>query len=213
MPSDRSWLDPVWDLAELGGPVLVILVFVSVVTLALVLLKVWQFQMAGVGRRKRLQNALDHWDKGDQEAARSQLGRSKHFLASVVALGMGIHNRSGVNDRLEAEAERCLAPLEGGFRILDTVAQLSPLLGLLGTVLGMIEAFQALQDAGTQVDPTLLAGGIWVALLTTAAGLSVAMPAFVALSWFETRIDAERAFAEYAIATLTTPTGSARDGA
>ena len=60
--------------------------------------------------------------------------------------------------------------LEGGFRLLDTIGQTAPLLGLFGTVLGMIDAFQALQEAGQAVDPSLLAGGIWVALLTTAAG-------------------------------------------
>ena len=76
--------------------------------------------------------------------------------------------------RLQAEAEVRFARLEGGFRLLDSVAQLAPLLGLFGTVLGMIEAFQSLQDAGSQVDPSLLAGGIWVALLTTAVGLALA---------------------------------------
>ncbi len=61
--------------------------------------------------------------------------------------------------RLEAEAESRFAQLEGGFRFLDSVAQLAPLLGLFGTVLGMIDAFQSLQAAGDQVDPSLLAGG------------------------------------------------------
>ena len=88
------------------------------------------------------------------------------------------------------------------------MAQLAPLMGLFGTVLGMIEAFQALQDAGTQVDPSLLAGGIWVALMTTAAGLAVAMPTSIALSWFEAQVDADRALAEHAFATLLTPAGT-----
>ncbi|MEM8986043.1 MAG: MotA/TolQ/ExbB proton channel family protein [Pseudomonadota bacterium] len=213
MFSRPAFLDPVWRLAELGGPVLILLLIVSILTLSLVLLKLLQYKWARVGKRKRLQDAINEWDAGDKKAARAALGRSRHFLAPVVELGMNLEGRSGVQGRLESEAERRLAPLEGGFRILDTVAQLAPLLGLLGTVLGMIEAFQALQDAGTQVDPSLLAGGIWVALMTTAAGLSVAMPTSVALSWFEARIDAERAFAEYAFATLTTPTRSGGDGA
>ncbi len=107
--------------------------------------------------------------------------------------------------RLEAEAETRFARLERGFRFLDTVAQLAPLLGLFGTVLGMITAFQALQDAGTQVDPAVLAGGIWVALLTTAAGLAVAMPTSAVLSWFEARMDAERVFTARAIHAILTP--------
>ena len=87
------------------------------------------------------------------------------------------------------------------------MAQVAPLLGLFGTVLGMIEAFRALQEAGAQVDPSLLAGGIWVALLTTAAGLAVAMPTAMVLSWFEGRMDAERVTAERAIASVLHPQG------
>jgi biopolymer transport protein ExbB len=69
----------------------------------------------------------------------------------------------------------------------------------------MIEAFQALQDAGSSVDPSLLAGGIWVALLTTAVGLAVAMPTSVVLSWFESRMTSERIFAELALTTVQAP--------
>ena len=104
-------------------------------------------------------------------------------------------------------------PLEKGVRFLDNVTQFSPLLGLLGTVIGMIEAFQALQGAGSQVDPSALAGGIWVALLTTAAGLAVTMPTGMALSWFEDRIDAERLAAEYIFAITANAATSGTDGA
>ena len=197
--------DPVIRLVALGGPVLALLLGVSVIALALVLVKLWQHQSAHVGRRRHLQRALERWDAGDAEAASVEIARSRHFLAPVVALGAQLAGRDDVRNRLESEAEQRIAPLEGGFRVLDTIAQLSPLLGLLGTVLGMIEAFQALQDAGDRVDPSALAGGIWVALMTTAAGLSVAMPVSVALSWFEGRIDDERAFADHAIAILNTP--------
>jgi biopolymer transport protein ExbB len=85
-----------------------------------------------------------------------------------------------------------LHELQRGFRALDAIAQISPLLGLFGTVLGMIEAFRQLQGAGSAVDPSILAGGIWVALLTTAAGLAVAMPVSLMLTWFETRVENER---------------------
>lgn len=206
-----SWIEPVQKLADLGGPVLVILLLVSIVTVTVALLKVWQYQISGVGRRKHLHNALKLWDKGDKEAALTTLARSRHFLASTVKWGMDLHRHTGIQGRLETDAEQKLETLESGFRFFDVVAQLSPLLGLLGTVLGMIEAFQALQDAGSQVDPSLLAGGIWVALVTTAAGLSVAMPTSIILSWLEARIDAERIFAEYAFATIISPVGSGQD--
>jgi len=75
--------------------------------------------------------------------------------------------------------------LRSGLRPLALIANISPLIGLLGTVLGMINAFQALQNAGNKVDPTILSGGIWVALLTTAAGLIIAIPAAAAHNWME----------------------------
>jgi biopolymer transport protein ExbB len=81
------------------------------------------------------------------------------------------------------------------------VAQVAPLLGLFGTVLGMIEAFQGLQQAGAAVDPSALAGGIWVALLTTAVGLVVAMPASLLLTWFDGRIAGESLMAQRLIDT------------
>lgn len=190
------------ELYELGGPVVLILVAVSVVTLAVVLYKLWQFRAAGVGRHKALRHAVDAWDAGDEARARSELARSKSYLKPVVELAM-----TGRCDtaRLDAEAETRFAKLERGFRFLDSVAQLSPLMGLFGTVLGMISAFQALQDAGSQVDPSILAGGIWVALMTTAVGLAVAMPTSVVLSWFETRMEAERVLAEKALRSIQSP--------
>ena len=63
------------------------------------------------------------------------------------------------------------------------------MLGLFGTVLGMIKAFQRLEEAGSQVNPAILSGGIWEALLTTAAGLAVAIPAVAALNWLESKLD------------------------
>jgi len=213
MGGEYSLLAPLMHLIELGGPVLAILIGVSVVALSLILLKLWQHYAAHVGRRRHLQRALERWDQGDSEGAVRELEKSRHFLKPVIAMGIALVGREELSERLESEADRRIIPLEGGFRVLDTIAQLSPLLGLLGTVLGMIEAFQVLQDSGDQVDPSQLAGGIWVALMTTAAGLSVAMPASVALSWFEGRIDAERAFADYAISILNTPAETGRDGA
>lgn len=69
----------------------------------------------------------------------------------------------------------------------------------------MIEAFQSLQGAGSSVDPSLLAGGIWVALLTTAVGLAVAMPTSMILAWFESRTARERVFADKALQTVLVP--------
>ncbi len=199
-------LEPIRQIADLGGPVVMLLIAVSVATLAVVLYKIWQFAAAGVGRHRALSDAVAAWDRGDRTAAKRALDRSKSYLVPVVDMAFAARPEDAA--RLEAEAETRFARLEGGFRFLDSVAQMAPLLGLFGTVLGMIEAFQSLQDAGAQVDPSILAGGIWVALLTTAVGLAVAMPTALVLSWFEGRMDAERVTAERAIATILFPHGS-----
>lgn len=192
---------------DLGGPVVMVLAFVSVLALTTTLYKLWQFAKSGVGRHGPLHDAIDAWDAGDRAAATAALSQSKSYLAPVVEMSFASGERDAT--RLEAEAEARFAGLERGLRLLDTIAQISPLLGLFGTVLGMIEAFQAMQDAGAQVDPSLLAGGIWVALLTTAVGLAVAMPTSLVHTWFEGRMDADRVLAERAISTALHPRGRA----
>ncbi|WP_425101307.1 MotA/TolQ/ExbB proton channel family protein [Tropicibacter sp. S64] len=196
--------DSLRQIYDLGGPVVLLLGVLSVLVMTVVLYKLWQFAAAGVGRHKALAQAVAAWDAGDRAAARGHLGRSRSYLAPVVEMAMA---GQGDAERLEAEAELRFATLERGFRLLDSVAQLAPLLGLFGTVLGMISAFQALQAAGSQVDPSILAGGIWVALLTTAVGLAVAMPTTAILSWLEARMDKERVLASSALHTILSPNG------
>lgn len=199
-----AFQDVILRILDLGGPVVLLLCGLSVLVMAVVLYKLWQFAAAGVGRHNEVQDAVAAWDAGDRAAARGHLDRSHSYLVPVVAMAL-----EGQTDaaRLDAEAEARFARLESGFRILDSVTQLAPLLGLFGTVLGMISAFQALQEAGAQVDPSILAGGIWVALLTTAVGLAVAMPTSVVLSWFEARMDADRVLAQRALCTVLAPQG------
>ena len=193
------------EIVALGGPVVAILIVMSVLTLAVTLYKLWQFAACGVGRHRVLSQALAAWDAGDRQLARDRLTQSHSYLAPLVNAAMDAPDAPGLSERLDAEAGLALAGLERGFRLLDTVAQLAPLLGLFGTVLGMIEAFQSLQSAGASVDPSLLAGGIWVALITTAVGLAVAMPTSMVLSWFESRTARERVFADKALRTVLVP--------
>ena len=85
-----------------------------------------------------------------------------------------------------------LSALSQRMRILEVIVQGAPMLGLLGTVIGMIDAFSTLAAADGTVDLALLAGGIWTALTTTAAGLAIALITYFAATWLEGRIDSER---------------------
>lgn len=195
----------------LGGPVIAVLFVMSVLALTVTLYKVWQFSVSGVGRHWVLSEALQLWDAGEQSAARVRLSASRSYLAPLLGDAMHGSDRSGIETRLDAEAGMALASLERGFRLLDTIAQIAPLLGLFGTVIGMIEAFRSLQDAGSSVDPSLLAGGIWVALLTTAVGLAVAIPTSMVLAWLESRTARERVFADKAFRTVLVPEKLSQD--
>jgi len=212
-----EFLEPVQEFLILGGPVVALLLAMSVLALALVLVKLWQFRRAGVGDHARLVAALDQADRGVTQSAIQQAAGARSHLAPLTVLALNAEGQDeALRARLTGLAEEAIARLQSGFRLLDSIAQVAPLLGLFGTVLGMITAFQALQEAGANVDPSALAGGIWVALLTTAMGLGVAMPASLILTWFEARIAREARLATQIVdvalcrglATDTCPNGA-----
>jgi len=171
--------------------------------LAVVLFKLWHYHALGVGRHGAIDRALAACDAGRRGDAMAELDASRSHLSPI--LRAALDGDENLKPRLIAMAEARLLVVERGFRLLDSIAQIAPLLGLFGTVLGMIDAFRALQEAGDAVDPSILAGGIWVALLTTAAGLAVAMPTSLILTWFESRAARERAKADEALEALFHP--------
>lgn len=211
MTAALDWLAPVMgplaSLFELGGPVVMLLVGLSLIALALILAKLWQHLRLGVGRHSALIEALELWDRGARRQAIQRAGAAPSHLALLTVQAMQAAPETADEDpalraRLTGIAEARMADLNSGLRLLDTVGQTAPLLGLLGTVVGMIDAFQSLQAAGSTVDPAGLAGGIWVALLTTAVGLAVAIPATLVLAIFDGRIARETQMAGRIIDTV-----------
>lgn len=188
---------PIGDVIALGGPVVALLLLVSVAALALIIVKLVQFAREGVGRHGRAAKAVGSWRNGHTHDALRQLEPGSGAVDLAVRTAMELMLRTGASTAEAEEEVRRIATmrlhgLQRGFRALEAIAQIAPLLGLFGTVLGMITAFQELQAAGNAVDPSALAGGIWVALLTTAVGLAVAMPVSLVLTFFESRIENER---------------------
>lgn len=99
------------------------------------------------------------------------------------------NNVDTLQQTLSAHSYDLITEFRTSLRPLEVVAACAPLLGLLGTVIGMIEAFATLSSAGSDINPSLLAGGIWKALLTTAAGLIVALPALIAWHIFDRNVE------------------------
>ena len=111
----------------------------------------------------------------------------------ILQKSTNIFKNNSLNDEqksseIKSEVIQRLKKIESLLPTLDIIAQVSPLLGLLGTVIGMISSFNQLELGGSLVDPSVLAGGIWTALLTTAIGLIVAIPALISHHYFEKKI-------------------------
>lgn len=188
------------DLLQKGGAVMYVLLLLSVSSLAVILFKLLQFWRIGASRSGMMELIAT----GSTHEIRRRMALSRHPAARVVetALDTGHLPR----ELQEAEIERIgsveIRTLETYIRSLEVVANLSPLIGLLGTVIGMIKAFGRLEEAGARVDPSQLAGGIWEALLTTAFGLIVAIPALGAVHYFERKIEGVRALMRDAAARV-----------
>jgi len=112
-------------------------------------------------------------------------------VAAITKAGLKKHNRprQEIKDSIESAAESEVYHLERYLGVLGTVAAITPLIGFLGTVTGMIRAFIQIQTLGGNVDASVLAGGIWEALITTAAGLSVGIPALIFYNWIQGKVE------------------------
>lgn len=204
------------DLLARGGPVIWALAALSVAALAIALWKLWRLARAGAWRRARAERAIAAWAAGDAAAARVALRGARGYLARLAGAAIEALAEHGFDEERAREetarvARALLAEAAAGLRALELIAMIAPLLGLLGTVLGMIEAFQALEAAGARADAATLAGGIWEALLTTAAGMAVAIPAWAALTWFDSVVERLRHDMEDMASRIFTRAPSAAD--
>jgi biopolymer transport protein ExbB len=184
----------VGEWLQLGGPVMMVLLLMSIGALTLILLKLWQFTDRRIGARDYLPLFFDATARGHWQVAHQALEGRPGPLPAVLRLAVLAKRDRNVSEADAREQVSAFAADEierqrSLFRPLEVIATLAPLLGLLGTVMGMIEAFQRLQAAGDRVDPAILSGGIWQALLTTAAGLIVAIPVIAILNALERQVE------------------------
>lgn len=173
-----------------GGWLMVPILLCSVVALAIGVERFWTLRRARVAPRHLLTEVWGLVKKGDLD--RDQLGRLRASSALGQILVSGInnsrHGRDVMKESIGETAAKVIHELERFLNPLGTIALVAPLLGLLGTVVGMIKVFSEIMIQGTG-NANVLAGGISEALITTAAGLSVAIPALILHRYFLRRID------------------------
>lgn len=176
-----------------GGMMMYPLVLCSLIALGVMIAKFWTLWAAHKDTEVVLAEVDELARSGDIDGAIAAAGSKRGPASAILMAGLRRIRRREVG---EGEIEQAVSTvgtielgfLERGLVVLATIANVAPLMGFLGTVAGMILAFASIEAAGS-VDPTLVAGGIKVALLTTASGLAIAIPVNIGYNFFVTRID------------------------
>ena len=185
------------NLMSKGGPVMIILLGFSIFAFAIIFVKLIQFLSVALSSSNKIEKILSKLNATNSKKLLTEIQKIKNPIARILEVVILTKNdRRFDKESREAEISRSISieirNLENYLGGLEGVSSIITLLGLFGTVLGMIKAFLNLEKAGSQIDPALLAGGIWEALLTTAFGLAIAIPALAAYHLFENKISNTR---------------------
>jgi biopolymer transport protein ExbB len=207
------WEMNLWSLIKTGGPVMAPILICSVAALAIVIEKLIYFAMIKTNvalLKRRVFDAVKNNRLKDaaRDCENDRSPTAKVLMSGILKFGT---SREEMKESMEDASLYVIPRLESRLSALATIAHVSPLLGLLGTVTGMTSSFQAIQARAASLNPVTpgdLAGGIGEALLTTVAGLMVAIPAYVAYNYFVNRInyfvlDMERAATELVNLSMT----------
>ncbi len=214
-------MNEVFEFLGKGGWLMLPIGLCSVIALAFFLERLWSLQTSKVMPTRFLEviGKLLRERKFEQAEAMCQ-GNDSH-IAAVLAAGIRYagRDRGVVKEVMEGAGQREVHYMERFTGALGSIATVAPLLGLLGTVTGMISVFQRVVNqtaTGQTADAGALANGIWEALITTAAGLTVAIPAYLAYRYIESKIDryaVEMADVSLRLAESLVPVGQAPNSA
>ena len=178
------------ELLAAGGWIMVLILASSVVVLAICIERFYTLNPKKIAPPHLLATVWKQLKAGEMDADRLKTLRQSSPLGRILAAGLGnaYHGREVMKESIQEAAAHVVHDLERYLNTLGTIAAIAPLLGLLGTVVGMIRVFAEITTQGTG-NASALAGGISEALITTAAGLTVAIPALVMHRYFTGRID------------------------
>lgn len=179
-----------WEIVRAGGPLMWPIILCSVIALGIVVERMWTLQAPRVMPPGLLQKVWQLVEAGQVTDKVIAALEQNSPLGRVLAAGLASRHRprAVMMERLEDTGRHVVHELERFLNTLGTIAAVSPLLGLLGTVTGIIKAFNAI-TVGAMGDPRALSGGISEALITTAAGLVVAIPSLIAYRYLRGRVD------------------------
>jgi len=183
-----------FELIQKGGPVMYPIIFCSILAVAIIIEKFYHLYKAKIDTKDFMNNVEITVRHNKIAEAIKICEKTPGPIAHIVRAGILKHDRSRqeIRESIEDAGHQEVPRLEKHLSLLATIAHITPLLGLLGTVTGMVRAFQAIQEKSSSfspVSPGDLAGGIWEALLTTVAGLIVAIPTVVAYNYLVNRVD------------------------
>jgi len=177
-----------------GGPVMLILLALSIISLTIIIIKIIQFIKSDLFKINKINSVYELISNKKITEAKNLLSTVLHPASKIILILLESEKLSEEDkeNKISVEGEKELRNLDFLLKPLEVISNVAPLLGLLGTVMGMINAFSKLEDAGSRVDPAILAGGIWEALLTTAFGLIVAIPSLASFYWLDGQVEKAR---------------------
>ena len=188
------WRMNLWQIFLAGEPVMWPILICSIFALAIILEKIWHLHKIRIDTQEFLSSVLEKMKRHQVKEALEICDNTKSPISHILKAGILKYDRPRpqIKEAIEDASLYEIPRLEKNLSMLATIAHISPLLGLLGTVTGMVRCFQTIQAKATTfhpVSPGDLAGGIWEALLTTVAGLIVAIPTFIAYNYLVNRIN------------------------
>lgn len=183
-----------WQILMAGGPVMWPIYLCSIFALAIILERFWHIHRIKIDTQRFLSDIFEQMKRHQVKEALQICDNTKSPVSHILKAGILKYDRPRpqIKEAIEDAALYEIPKLEKNLSALATIAHIAPLLGLLGTVTGMVRCFQTIQAKATSfhpVSPGDLAGGIWEALLTTVAGLVVAIPAYVAYNYLVSRVN------------------------
>ncbi len=182
-----------WEMMVKGGPLMYPIILCSVIALAVFIERLWCLRRAEINTGEFMEDIAETLRRNKIMEAIDKCNAMPGPIARILKAGILKHDRprTDIKEAIEDAAVHEVPQLEKNLSVLATIAHVTPLLGLLGTVTGMLRAFQVIEQKATAlvpVNPADLAGGIWEALITTVAGLSIAIPAYVAYNFLVTKV-------------------------